>query len=262
MNSCISCLIISYNEEPNIRRTLDSVKWCADVLVIDSGSQDKTIEIVRNYSNTRLLVRKFDTFACQCNYGLEHITSEWVMSLDSDYIVTSALEEEIKSLVLAKRDQSITHENGYYIPFKYCINGKPIRSGLLPPRISLYRRESATYVDVGHSHRIQVKGKVGRITSHLLHDDRKSMSVWLWNQKRYQTIEAEMLKNTQSSLLPLQDRVRKHTCFAPFLVFFICIVTRGGCLDGKEGFIYAFQRLIAESLLFVELHLESDTIKE
>ena len=261
MDNYISCLILSYNEEPNIRRALDSVKWCTDVLVIDSGSKDKTYDIVMSYSNTRLLMRKFDTFAAQCNYGLEHITSQWVLSLDSDYIVTKGLEEEIKSLILGQ-GHSVPQQDGFYIPFQYCINGRPIRSGLLPPRISLYRRESARYIDVGHSHRIQIQGKIGRMASHLLHDDRKSMWIWLYNQKRYQSIEAEMLRNTQSSLLPLQDRVRKHTWFAPFLVFFICIVMRGGFLDGKEGFIYAFQRLIAESLLFVELHLESGTIKE
>lgn len=262
MNDCnISCLIISYNEEKNMRRTLDSIKWCKDVLVIDSGSEDKTVDIIRSYSNTRLLRRKFDTFAKQCNYGLEHITSPWVLSLDSDYIVTKELLEEIKSLVL-EQGHSGPQQNGYYIPFRYCINGRPIRSGLLPPRISLYRRESARYVDVGHSHRIRIQGEIGRMTCYLLHDDRKSMWVWLCNQKRYQSIEAEMLKNTRSSLLPLQDKVRKHTCFAPFLVFIICIIIRGGVLDGKEGFIYAFQRLIAESLLFLELHLERGTIEE
>lgn len=261
MNSKISCLIISYNEENNIRRSLNSINWCRDVLIIDSGSQDKTVEIISSYDNTRVLTREFDTFANQCNYGLQHLNSEWVLSLDADYIVTKALEDEIKSVVYQKRDK-LTCYHGYYIPFKYCINGKRIRSGLLPPRVSLYRREFAEYVDVGHAHKIIIEGSIGRLSSYLLHDDRKTLWIWLSNQKRYQSLEAEMLKNTRSSILPVQDKIRKHTWLTPFLAFFICIIARGGILDGKEGFIYAFQRLIAESLLFVELHLEGGSIEE
>jgi hypothetical protein len=71
-----------------------------------------------------------------------------------------------------------------------------------------------------------------------------------------------MLINTPTSRLPAQDKLRKHTCFAPFIVFIICMVFRGGVLDGKEGLIYAFQRLIAESLLFLELHIESGQVQE
>jgi hypothetical protein len=68
--------------------------------------------------------------------------------------------------------------------------------------------------------------------------------------------------NTPTSLLPAQDKLRKHTCFAPFFVFFICLFMRGGILDGKEGLIYAFQRLVAESLLFLELHIENGQVQE
>lgn len=257
-DSQVSCLIISYNEENNIGRVLDSVKWCSDVLIIDSGSQDRTVEIIRRYTNTRLLERRFDTFANQCNYGLANINSEWVLSLDADYIVTNSLKNEILALVQHRLERSAQLNHGFLIPLTYCINGKAIRSGLLPPRISLYRRKYAKYIDVGHAHKVVIEGKVGRTTCSLLHDDRKSLWIWLCNQKRYQSIEAEMLRNTQSSLLPIQDRLRKHTWLAPFFVFFICILSRRGILDGKEGFVYAFQRLIAESLLYVELHLERD----
>jgi glycosyltransferase involved in cell wall biosynthesis len=260
-DNVISCLIISYNEESNIDRVLDSVKWCSDVLIIDSGSQDRTVEIIKSYSNTRLLERKFDTFANQCNYGLANINSEWVLSLDADYIVPSPLKNEILTLVYDKPGYTTQLNQGFFIPLTYCINGKAIRSGLLPPRISLYRRRYARYIDIGHAHKVIIEGRVGRTNSSLLHDDRKSLWIWLSNQKRYQSIEAEMLRNTQSSLLPLQDRLRKHTWLAPFIVFFICILSRRGILDGKEGFVYAFQRLIAESLLYVELHIESNGIE-
>ncbi len=253
MDNSLSCLIITHNEEANIKRSLDSLTSFLDILIIDSGSTDKTIEIVSDYKNTRVLYRLFDTFANQCNYGLDHIETEWVLSLDADYIVTKNLEKEIKELLSAKSKSHIKH-NGYYIPFKYCINGKMIQSGLLPPRVCLYRRNFARYEDIGHAHRVAISGNIGYLNSNILHDDRKSSWIWLKNQKRYQTIEARMLHQTSSSQLPIQDKIRKHTFMAPFLVFFICLFVRGGIFDGKEGLVYAFQRLVAESLLFMELH--------
>lgn len=253
MNGSLSCLIITHNEEANIRRSLDSLTSFLDILVIDSGSTDKTIEIVNGYKNTRIMYRLFDTFANQCNYGLDHIKSEWVLSLDADYIITKKLEKEIKELLSARPLSDIKH-NGYYIPFKYCINGKVIQSGLLPPRACLYRRNVARYEDIGHAHRIAISGRIGNLKSYILHDDRKNSLIWLKNQKRYQTIEARMLLQTSSSQLPIQDKIRKHTFIAPFMVFFICLFVRGGIFDGKEGLVYAFQRLVAESLLFMELH--------
>lgn len=262
IENLVSCLIISYNEEVNIARVLDSIKWCSDVLVVDSGSNDKTMEIIQRYSNTRVMERQFDTFAQQCNYGLDHLSSEWVLSLDADYIVTEGLKDEIQSLFFNRRSQLRNLYNGYYIPFRYCVNGKPIRSGLLPPRVSFYRREFARYVDIGHAHRVKILGGLGKMYSYLLHDDRKSTLIWLSDQKRYQSIEADMLRNTKSSDLPLQDKLRKKTCLAPFLIFAFCIIARGGLFDGREGFIYAFQRLISESLLFVELHLDKGCIEE
>jgi glycosyltransferase involved in cell wall biosynthesis len=262
MDKKISCLVISFNEESNIFRLLESLKQFSDVLVVDSGSSDKTIEIVSAYQNTRLVYREFDTFANQCNFGLQLLKTDWVLSLDADYIVTKELEAEISDMFLKSHSGTSLLYDAYYIPFRYCINGKAIRSGLLPPRVCLYRRNHARYIDVGHAHRVYIEGQVGKVKSSLLHDDRKSSWIWLKNQKRYQSIEARMLINTPTSRLPAQDKLRKHTWFAPFIVFIICMVFRGGILDGKEGLIYAFQRLIAESLLFLELHIESGQVQE
>jgi len=261
MDKQISCLVISFNEESNIFRLLESLKAFTDVLIIDSGSSDKTVEIISRYKNARLVYREFDTFANQCNFGLDLLEREWVLSLDADYIVSKELENEI-SFMLVEHSSRGALLDAYYIPFRYCINGKPIRSGLLPPRICLYRRKLAKYVDVGHAHKVCIQGTVGRVKSCLYHDDRKSSWIWLKNQKRYQSIEASMLMNTPTSRLPAQDKLRKHTFLAPFIVFFICMILRGGILDGKEGLIYAFQRLVAESLLFLELHIENGHLQE
>ena len=248
----LSALIITFNEEANLYRTLSSLTWISDILIIDSGSTDKTLDIISNFSNARVIHRAFDTFANQCNYGIGCLSSEWILSLDADYVLSQQLSNEIINLI--SKDSNNKHLAGFQIGFKYCVNGKPIRSGLLPPRTCIYRRSLAMYIDNGHSHHVVINGKTGATKNKIYHDDRKPIAVWLATQSKYQRIEAEMLTIANSSKLPLQDLIRKHTCLAPFSAVFMCLFLRGGILDGKEGIIYAFQRLIAESLLYIYMH--------
>jgi glycosyltransferase involved in cell wall biosynthesis len=249
----LTVLIITFNEEANIDRALSALWWVPEILVVDSGSTDKTLSIISEYNNARVIYRKFDSFARQCNFGLENLDSEWVLSLDADYIVSSRLSEEISQKVLRPDDEDVSI-HGFRIPFYYCIHGKPIRSGLLPPRTCLYRRTSAKYMDIGHGHRVIIDGKIVQLRNRIFHDDRKPIGVWLQSQQRYQQTEAYMLKSKKSTDLPVQDLLRKHTFLAPFAAFFMCLIIRRGFLDGKEGLIYAFHRFIAESLLYLYTH--------
>jgi glycosyltransferase involved in cell wall biosynthesis len=250
----ISALLITYNEELNITRTLQSLQWIPKVLVVDSGSNDRTIQIIKSYDNTQIIYRKFDTFAEQCNFGLHQLTSDWILSLDADYVLTTALSHEI--YLLMSNDAQLSSCAAYNISFSYCIYGKPIRSGLLPARTCLYKRILAEYVDIGHGHKVIISGTIGRLKNKIYHDDRKPLKIWFQNQQRYQQTEALLLRKTKTTDLPIQDIVRKHTFFAPLLIFFMCILFRKGFLDGKEGLIYAFQRLTTECLLY--LYLQDD----
>lgn len=249
----LSALVITHNEEANIFRTLSAIHWISNVLVIDSGSIDRTINIVNQFKNTRVIYRRFDSFAMQCNFGLAHLSSDWVLSLDADYVVSPQLSKEIAELFSGDVRSHYAFQ-AYRIGFYYCINGKPIRSGLLPPRTCLYERKSAEYVDIGHGHRVRINGKVSQLKNKIFHDDRKSFAKWLENQQRYQWTEAKMLQSKDSRGLPIQDLIRKHTFLAPFSAFFMCLILRRGLLDGREGVVYAFHRLIAESLLYLYMH--------
>src|SRR2546430_16708663 len=95
----ITPIILTYNEAPNIGRTLEQLGWARDIVVVDSFSDDETLEIVSSLPQARVFQRKFDSFAGQCNFGLTEtgINSEWVLSLDADYVLTPELIEEIRS---------------------------------------------------------------------------------------------------------------------------------------------------------------------
>lgn len=243
----ITPLVLTYNEENNLDRTLSKLTWASQILIIDSYSTDRTLEIVSSYPQVKVLKRKFDTHAYQWNYGLEHIPSEWVLSLDADYQVSRQLLNEIENLVT---NSSI---NGYFIPFKYCIFGKPLKGTILPPRQALFRKSKAIYIDDGHTQLLQVEGLSSTLGQFIYHDDRKPLSRWLWAQDRYLKIEAEKLKTTPWSRLSWADRIRTFKILAPILILFYCLILKGGILDGWRGWYYAFQRVLAEILLSLRL---------
>lgn len=243
----VTPLILTYNEAPNLDRTLQQLSWATTIVVIDSYSTDSTLEILRAYPQVKLFQRAFDSFAAQCNYGLAQIESEWVLSLDADYVLTNDLIDEIQALP-AKSDL-----NGYSVPFKYCVFGKPLRGTLLPPRKVLYRREYAVYRDDGHAHRVQVTGSSGMLSSCIHHDDRKSLNHWLWAQDRYMILESKKLLTTPFPQLSWSDRIRKHSLLAPFLILVYCLILKGSILDGWIGWYYACQRMLAELLLTIRL---------
>ncbi|MHC5820292.1 MAG: glycosyltransferase family 2 protein [Nostoc sp.] len=250
----ITPLILTYNEAPNIERILQLLAWANKIIVIDSYSTDETLKILYSYPQIEVFQKKFDSFASQCNYGLGKISSEWVLSLDSDYVLTDELIDEIKAL------KAETDINSYSVRFKYCVFGKPLRGTLLPPRKVLYKREKAIYQDDGHAHRVVVEGNSIILYSYIHHDDRKPLSRWLWAQDRYMVIEAKKLLETPESELSLGDRIRKQKILAPLIILIYCLILKGGILDGWHGFYYAFQRVLAEILLSIHL-IEAEKLK-
>jgi glycosyltransferase involved in cell wall biosynthesis len=250
INLPLSALIITYNEEDNIKRSLDSLHWIPNILVIDSGSTDNTLDIISNYDTARVLERSFDNFANQCNYGLGKICSRWVLSIDADFIVSERLAIEITHN-LNKIDMQNVH--GYSIPIRYCIAGHPIRGSIYPPRICLYQTDAGHYENEGHGHRVKIKGNVKRLSGEIYHDDRKPITRWLTSQQKYMTTEAKSLIETSSYELSYADLLRKHTPLAPLAALVLCLFWKRGIFDGSRGWTYVIQRVYAEILLLVLL---------
>ncbi len=243
----ITPLILTYNEAPNIARTLAKLSWADEIIVVDSYSTDNTLEIIQDNPRVKIYQRKFDTHATQWNYGLEQITTEWVLSLDADYVLSNELIAEIKNIDFQNK------VNSYFLPFKYCIFGKPLRGTILPPRQALFKKSCSTYIDDGHTQLLESQGNPEYLLNHILHDDRKPLSRWLWAQHRYMVLEAKKLKETPIQELSLGDKIRKQKLLAPFVILFYCLIFKGGIFDGWIGWYYAFQRMLAEVVLSVQL---------
>jgi glycosyltransferase involved in cell wall biosynthesis len=256
----ITPLILTFNEKENIACTLEPLSWAREVVIVDSGSSDGTLDIARSHHpNVRIVSRPFDSFASQCNFGLTQITTEWVLSLDADYVLTSELVAEIQKL------DPPSDVAGYAAEFRYCIGGKPLRSTVYPPRTVLYRKERARYRDEGHGHRVVVEGRIEKLSGKIDHDDRKPLIRWFREQKRYAKIEAKHLLRIARSKekgagsaeeLSFQDKLRLKIFFAAPAMFFYLLFIRGLILDGWRGCVYTFQRTLAELLLSVRLIAE------
>lgn len=245
----ITPLILTYNEAPNIGRTLERLTWARDIVVVDSLSDDETLEIVSQFPNARVYQRAFDTFASQWSFALAgtEISTEWVLGLDADFLLTPELIEELRSL----RPAANTH--AYESRITYCIYGRRLRSGLLPPLTVLYKRSTARFAADGHTYRVVHDGELEMLRSHILHDDRKPLSSWIEAQKRYTVLERQKLLTSDPKALGLPDRVRRLRVIAPVAVLLYCLIYRGGLLDGWPGIFYALQRMFVEALLSLYL---------
>jgi len=247
----VTALILTRNEQENIGRTLSAIKWIDKVIMIDSFSSDETLKLAQaSHPNVIVVQREFDTFAGQCNFGLSQITTEWVLSLDADYILSPELIAEIQAL------SPTPGAAGYSAEFRYCIFGHPLRATIYPTRTVLYRRSCAQYQDEGHGHRVKISGKVLKLSGKVDHDDRKSFRRWLQAQNRYAKIEAKYLLTQPADKLSAPDRLRRKIFFAAPAIFFYLLFVRGLVLDGWPGWVYVCQRTIAEMLLSIRLLLE------
>ncbi|MFM7558628.1 glycosyltransferase family 2 protein [Cylindrospermopsis raciborskii] len=251
----ITPLILTYNESPNIQRTLEKLTWAKQIIVIDSYSTDETLDILSNYPQLQVFQRKFDTHTNQWNYGLQQVTTDWVLSLDADYRISDELITEINAL---RVNNNI---DGYFAKFKYCVFGKPLRGSILPPRQVLFRRQKAIYIDDGHTQLLKNNGRSTQLAGYIYHDDRKSLSRWLWSQDRYLIIETKKLLQTPNHQLTLGDRIRKQKILAPFVILVYCLVLKGTILDGWHGLHYTFQRVFAEILLSIRI-MEAEKLGE
>lgn len=243
----ITPLILTYNEEPNIGRTLQRLTWADRIVVVDSFSNDATLDILRTYPQVDLFKRPFDTAANQWNFGLAKVTTEWILSLDADFILSDQLIREIQAI------PANSAVDGYIARFKHCVLGKTLHATLIPPWTIVYRREKAVYIDDGHTQRVHVSGNSEMLTGYILHDDRKSISRWLHTQDRYMIAEAQKFEEASEGSLDLADHIRKTKILAPFLIFLYCLFLKRGILDGWAGLYYAFQRMTAEMILAMRL---------
>ena len=245
----VTPLLITHNEEANITRSIEGLRWAERIVVVDSGSTDLTLELLAKVPQVEVVHRPFDSFAVQCNFGLSLIRTPWCLSLDADHRITPTFQAELAQLIARAPEDLVA----VVTPFRYLVAGKPLRGTLLPPRINLMRPGGGHYEDDGPSHHFVPSGRTVTMREPVLHDDRKPLSRWLASQQRYLQQETQKLYSTPRQHLGLNDALRRTHVIAPFAVLALCLIWHRGLLDGWRGWFYAFQRMYAEILLSLML---------
>ena len=241
----VTPLVLTYNEVANIGRTLSALAWAKRIVVVDSGSDDGTLEVIKRYPQAVVFHRQFDTHAKQWNFGLTKIASAFTLSLDADYLLTAEFVRELQAL----SDEGV---DGWFAPFKYCVGGKPLRASLLPSRLVLFRTSGAHYSDDGHTQRLDTPPVTRTLRTPILHDDRKAPSRWRDSQAKYADLEVTKLLASSSKNLDWPDRLRLFY-LGPVLVLPYCLFAKGLVLAGASGWSYSVQRWYAEWVLAMRL---------
>jgi glycosyltransferase involved in cell wall biosynthesis len=247
MLSEITPLILTFNEAPNLARSLEQLTWARQVVVVDSFSTDETENIARRFGNVVFVQRRFDNHPAQWNFGIDQAGTDWILALDADYLVTVELQTELAQLA---PDPEIV---AYFAKFRYRIAGRPLRGSLYPPRAVLFRRSKCRYEQDGHTQILAIQGPSRFLKGRMWHDDRKPLSRWLDSQRSYAALEARKLTETPRTAKSLADRIRTWIWPAVPAAFFYTLVVKRCLFDGWPGWYYVLQRTYAELLLSLDL---------
>lgn len=226
----ISAIVIARDNERTIERCIASVRWADEVIVVDSGSTDRTPEICRALGARVHVTPDWPGHGPQKNRALALATGDWVLSIDSDEWITPELHSEIATAI-AKPDAP----PGYAIPRRSSFCGRVMRhSGWWPDYVvRLFRRTSARFTD-DHTHeRLVVQGRIARLKEPLLHEAIVDLDQMVTKMNAYSSASARM-KLADGKRGTLLGAVG-HGLWA----FFRTFVLRLGFLDGREGFLLA-----------------------
>jgi len=233
MRKTLSSAMIAMNEEANLPRTLESVRWADEIILVDSGSNDRTIEIAERYG-AKTSYHAFGGHGEQKNVALDLCTSDWIFLLDADEVLTPELQQEIQAVLAGEPEFG-----AYWVPRLNLYFGRWIRHGGFYPdrKLRLFRRGAARLSEgVGPHSTPQFAGPKGKLKGDMLHYAYPTMAIYLEHMNRY---SAEI-----AALLAAKRRTSKswgaflwNAVANPMATFIYNYFFRLGFLDGREGLI-------------------------
>jgi glycosyltransferase involved in cell wall biosynthesis len=225
----LSAVVITLDEEARLRRCLESVAWADEIVVVDAGSTDKTVQIAREFTE-RVLVRPWPGFAAQKNFALEQARGDWILSLDADEEVSGELRAEVGAVLAGEG-----RHDGYAVPRRNLFLGQWIRHGGLYPdwQLRLFRRGRGRFREHAVHESVRVEGSVGRLRGHLVHTSYRDVADFIERANRYSTLAAaeQLARGARAGALELALR--------PLGRFLGMYVLRRGFLDGRKGLLLA-----------------------
>ncbi len=263
----VSVMIFTLDEEINLPSCLESLKWCDDIILVDSFSKDQTVEIARK-SNARVFQHTFSGFGEQRNWALANTfpKHDWILILDADEKVPGSLVEEMAG-VLKNIPESIA---AFRIRRRFHMWGRWLRYSSLYPTwvVRLVRKDRIKFINRGHAETQQVDGKIMSLDCDLVDENLKGIDEWLVRQNSYSQKDAEYEITLEREPINIseifsQDPLIRRAALKrlvirmparPLLYFIYSYILRGGFLDGKDGLAFCMMKAIYQGLIVARKH--------
>ena len=234
----LSVAIITHNEEANLARTLRTVSWADEIIVVDSGSTDRTTEIARSF-NARVIEHLWTGFAAQKNFALSQCTGDWILSLDADEELSHELQFQMQSLLMSKPTA-----DAFFLKRRNLFLGRWIRhGGFYPdPKLRLFRRTAANFVHTPQFEErpvhetIVFDGISATLDYDLIHHAYPTLSTYIEHMDRYSSLGADILLAKGLSSRSTLSFIC-NVWLIPQLTFLWNYFFRLGFLDGREGLL-------------------------
>ena len=231
MSVNISCVIITLNEEENIRRTLEAVSWCDEIIVVDSDSEDKTIDICKEF-DCKIFNKEFNGYGAQKRYAISLAKNNWIMNIDADEVVSDNLKNEIESIF--NKDE--INYNGFYLPRSLVFLGKRFKYGRESKEyhLRLFNRKFGNFNNNKVHEKVELKGTTRKFKGILYHYSYTSIYQYFKKFNLYTT-------NAAQALFEAGNRGRNViSIIFSFPVYFIknYFIYRN-FLNGMQGFLWA-----------------------
>jgi len=226
----LSVLLPTFNEETTVVDCLESIKWADEILVADSYSTDRTLDIAKQYG-AHIIQHEYINSARQKNWAIPQCQNEWVLQIDADERLDTKLQDEIRTIL----NSPVPGVDGYRINFKHHVLGKWVRTAGLYPEyhLRLFRRDVGLFQDREVDAHVIVPGQVVMLKGHILHFGVESVSQRLRAVDRYTRYEADE-----------REKQRRHFSWfniltRPLAAFGYTFIYRRGFLDGTRGLFIA-----------------------
>jgi len=243
----ISVVILTFNNQIQIKDCLESAKWADEVVIIDSFSFDKTVEIARQYTD-KIWQRPWQGFAAQWNFAIDRASNEWIFILASDEVIPPELKKEI-DCVLA----DIKSANGYFVPRKTFFLGKWIRHcGWYPDyNLRLFKNGCGKYDESELVHEtLSLEGASGYLKNPILHYSFSNVDEYVQRLNKYTTLAAQQM--IKDSIKIDSKKIKTKAVSKAFKAFWKMYVRQGGFKDGGHGLLLCFFSSIYKFMVYAK----------
>jgi Glycosyltransferases involved in cell wall biogenesis len=241
----ISAVIITYNEEPCIQRTLQSLDFCDEIIIVDSGSTDKTVSLCKE-NGCKVLYRKFDGYGTQKRFAVEQAANDWVLAIDADEVLSPELREEIISTF----SHAETDVHGFFVPISLVFLGRVIRFGgeYKKPHLRLFNKKYGTFNTNAVHEGVVLQGPTAPLKNHILHYSYRDIHHYLEKFNGYTTAAAYSLHAKKRKAAVFESIVRLP------LTFIKIYMLKGCIFDGYPGFVWSLLSSFYPVVKFIKLY--------